>query len=228
MSYRIIPSVNPLLLDEQDRVKCILGVSLNNKSIYDKHFEMIFRWVSQNFGNCKFVIGDYINRITEMIFNDKDEEQAIADSLLIGDEVYNCMTRAIPPEFKNKFDIIRWKDLFDFYPEINEEINNIKYLYDHDDSVNRELTQTATQFIQKSLSKDNSLSLSLNQAIEKSKEYLFEEMAVFSVLIKHGYRVQLYPGTQLKILKSFANGTLKEFNTSLTKGIYIDLNIKKR
>ena len=52
-------------------------------------------------------------------------------------------------------------------------------------------------------------------------------MAVFSVLIEQGYRVQVYPGTQLKILKDLANNKFPNLDNNLTQGIYIDLSVKK-
>ena len=66
--------------------------------------------------------------------------------------------------------------------------------------------------------------VSQSQAIELSVKYLLEEMAVFDILVAQNWQVEIYPGTQLPILKEIAKGDFENVPKHLQKRIFIGLN----
>lgn len=206
---------------------CYLGVSINNTFFYGPHFELLLKWVSSYFDECVILIGDYLNRRNEFIFNNKTEKDAIENSLVLGDELYAKINLIITQLPSQKFKLYRWKQFLDDNPTAMKVKDDLENIYNTNENFKSEILQSCTEYITRLLNKKRTISISKEEAIIQSKEYILEEMAVFSILIEKGFTVQVYPGTQLKVLKDLANGEFPELNTNLKQGIYIDLSVKK-
>ena len=208
--------------------KCYLGVSVNNPFFRDKHLGLLLRWISNHFDECIIIIGDYLHRINETILLGKFGEDAINASMLRGNQLHEIIEVSLTLLPHNKFKVYRWKDILDKHPDIFEEKKKLLSYFTTDEKFRNAIVQSSTEFIDRLSERGESLYLSKEEAIEQSKEYLIEEMAVFSKLIEKDYKVQVYPGTQLSVLKDFANKKFDNLDTNLNEGIYIDLTVKKR
>ena len=60
--------------------------------------------------------------------------------------------------------------------------------------------------------------------VNRLKQYL-EEIAVFSALSEQGWRVELYPGSELAVLVYIARGKCLNVPQGLTKRISVELKI---
>lgn len=207
--------------------KCYLGISVNNPFFRDQNLGLLLKWIANHFDECIIIIGDYLHRINESILHGITGEQAIASSINRGDiieEMLNAFLLILPDD---KFKVYRWKEFLDNNPKSLSEKEKLTTLFSTNKEFRNDILQSCTEFIDRLIARGERLYLTKEEAISQSKEYLLEEMAVFSVLIEQGYRVQVYPGTQLKILKDLANYKFPNIDTNLSQGIYIDLSVKK-
>ncbi|MFN3299833.1 MAG: tRNA-dependent cyclodipeptide synthase [Sediminibacterium sp.] len=208
--------------------KCYLGVSVNNPFFRDKHLGLLLRWIANHFDECIIIIGDYLHRINETILLGKFGDDAINASMLRGNQLHEIIEVALSLLPQNKFKIYRWKDFLDEHPTVYDKKKQLLNYYNESDEFKNAIIQSSTEFIERLSERGEVIYLSKEDAVAQSKEYLIEEMAVFSKLIEEGYKVQVYPGTQLNILKELANKKYKSVDTNLKEGIYIDLTVKKR
>jgi tRNA-dependent cyclodipeptide synthase len=208
--------------------KCYLGVSVNNPFFRDKHFGLLLRWIANHFDECIILIGDYLHRINETILLGKFGDDAINSSMLRGNQLYEILEVALSLLPQNKFTIYRWKDFLDEYPDTQKRKEQLLNYYNENEEFRNAIFQSSTEFIERLSDRGEVIYLSKEEAVVESKEYLIEEMAVFSKLIEQGYKVQVYPGTQLNVLKELANKKYESIDTNLKEGIYIDLTVKKR
>ncbi|MFN8297850.1 MAG: tRNA-dependent cyclodipeptide synthase [Chitinophagales bacterium] len=230
MKYKIkkIDSApNISVLDLAVHRKCYLGISVNNPFFRDKHLGLLLKWIANHFDECVIIIGDYLHRINESILHGESGESAIASSINRGNQIYEILdvTLSILPQ--NKFKLYRWKQFLDENPNALIEKEKLNQLYNSNNNFRQDILQSCADFIDRLIERGERLYLTKEEAINQSKEYLLEEMGVFSVLIAQGYNVQVYPGTQLKILKDLANNKFPEIKSNLTSGVYIDLTVKK-
>lgn len=208
--------------------KCYIGVSLNNPFFYGKHLPLLFKWIAGHFQECIIIIGDHLNRINETILHGKQGEDAIADSLKKGDFLIERIKEAISELDTKKFTIFRWADYIALYPEIFEEKKKLIQYAKIDAELGNAINESSIEFITRLANRNEPMFVSAAEAMICSKEYILEEMAVFTKIIEMGYVVQVYPGTQLEILKKMARGDFPQIQSSLKRGIYIDLTVKKR
>lgn len=230
MKYKVkkiesAPAISVNQLSEYRR--CYLGISINNPFFREQHLGLLLKWISNHFDECIILIGDYLHRINESILYGKTGEDAIASSSIRGEIIQNMLDIAISVLPQNKFKVYRWKDFLDNNPKWQTEKEALITYFNNDKTFHDDIIQSCTEFIDRLIARGEPLYLSKEEAINQSKEYLLEEMAVFSVLIEQGYSVQVYPGTQLKILKDLANNKHQNIKTNLSKGIYVDLTVKK-
>ena len=71
MRYKIrLRSINPKI-DKKEIYsrKCYIGASLNNPFFTGKHFPLLIQWIDNRFPECVIIIGDYLDRYNELIFN---------------------------------------------------------------------------------------------------------------------------------------------------------------
>lgn len=207
--------------------KCYLGISVNNPFFRDQHLGLLLKWIANHFDECTILIGDYLHRINESILHGITGEEAIASSINRGDQIHEMLEIALSMLPDDKFKVYRWKEFLDSNPKSLTEKTKLTALFNTNKDFQKDILQSCTEFIDRLIARGERLYPTKVEAISQSKEYLIEEMAVFSVLIEQGYKVQVYPGTQLKILKDLANKKLSNIDTNLTQGIYIDLTVKK-
>jgi len=230
MKYKIkkIDSAPPLSIDELSSYrKCYLGISINNPFFRDKHLGLLLKWISSHFDECVIIIGDYLHRINEYILHGNYGQEAIDSSVNRGDQIDLILQVALDILPKNKFKIYRWKEFLDLHPQAIPEKDRLTKLFKSHEKFNADIIQSSTEFIERLMQRGEPLYVSKDEAVVLSTEYLLEEMAVFSVLISSGYFVQVYPGTQLTVLKDLANNEFPGLDTNLRDGVYIDLTIKK-
>ncbi len=207
--------------------KCLLGVSVSNPLYQSpEKLEYLFKWLANNFDNVQIIIGDYLNRINENINFGKQGEEAVLKSLYIGELLHSQIEIELKKYPSGKFSIIHWKDFLDNNPKHKDILNTLQNHLLTNPLFRESIETTAKTFIAKNIKKGN-IYLSENLALEKSIQYILEEMAVFSLFIEDGYILQVYPGTTLTILKELANNKHTDIDTNLCNGVYIDLTIKK-
>jgi tRNA-dependent cyclodipeptide synthase len=230
MGYKIkkLESAPPLTVHQLRKYKkCYLGISVNNRFFRDQHLGLLLNWIFNHFDECVIIIGDYLHRINESILHGLTGEEAIASSINRGDQIHEIIDIALTSLPQAKFKVLRWKQFLDKYPNSLVEKDRLAELFAINQDFQKDILQSSSAFVDRLIARGERLYPTRQEAISQSTEYLLEEMAVFSELIKHGYLVQVYPGTQLKILKDLANKKFPTIATNLASGIYVDLIVKK-
>lgn len=205
---------------------CYLGVSINNPFFWGDHLGLLLQWIDKRFPKCQIVIGDYLHRINEIMSNGRNEESAIKASLSLGDKMYERINGNLERMTNNIFTVHRWQDYINDLDTL-DKLHKIFSLFNSNQGFHDGIQQSCKEFIARQIKQGKKLGVSKEKALELSSKYLLEELAVFSTLIEKDYTVQVYPGTQLLILKQLANGEIIEVDTNLKKGIFLDLTVKK-
>lgn len=206
---------------------CFYGISINNPFTWGKHNKLLLEWISQNFSNCIIIIVDYLHRINEQIFFNKNKDDAIEKSMLLGKLIENRFTEDMPNISSNKIKIVHWCDYIESNPKYQLYYNSLKSTFKNDLNFQSNIQYDSKLYVERLISRGESLFLSKEEAIHKSNLYILEELALISCLIENSYTISIYPGTQLNILKELANGNFPDIDTNLNNGIYIDLTVKK-
>jgi tRNA-dependent cyclodipeptide synthase len=205
---------------------CYMGVSLDNLDFYGRTLRALLLWVTNNYEQCLVIIGDFLRRYNEQIFNSIKGEAAEKASLQAG-AAYLDQTREIFSQFSEpKVKIIRWKDCLD-KEEFKKAKKILDNLYDSDEAFRSSLQKDAFSFINRQKRKKQSPKVSTEDAIDISSRYLLEEVAVFSTLSEEGWNIEVYPGPELNVLVEIAKGSFKDIPAGLKKRINIELQIDK-
>jgi tRNA-dependent cyclodipeptide synthase len=229
MKYKIkIRDIHPLSLSATKKFpdKCFLGVSMSNPFFHGKHLAKTLKWVDDNFQECLIVIADHLHRFNEYTFKGKNGTDAENECSQMGNEIHDrikSLTTSLSP---NKFTITHWLPLTQTN-QFLEDLKTINLYFDNNEDFKKSVLKSCKEFIDKQINRGYHIFVKEDDAINKSKNYLLEEMAVFSNLVREGYQVQVYPGTQLMVLKELSDNKFPDINSPLKNGIYIDLTVKK-
>jgi len=214
-------------LDDNIPKVCFLGISMSNPFSHGKFMSLVLKWIDSKFDKCIILIADHLHRFNEYIFKGDTDGGGI-ECIRMGKEIHQRLQDVINKidNTNTKFKIIHWLELLETNEfKINKE--KIDSYFELDENFRKSVIKSCEVFIEKQRNKGYQIHVSQDIAVKRSCDYVLEELAVFSLLIDRGYTVQVYPGTQLQVLKDLANNSFSNLNTSLGKGIYIDLSIKK-
>lgn len=203
--------------------RCYIGISLDNPVFYGNALQAILSWGCERFDYCLVVLGDYLRRYNEYIFNGLKGLPAQQASYKAGD-TFIKETKDIFRQFSEpKMQMTRWKSCLETeeFKKSSEKLNNLYASHlDFKASVQRD----AFSFIKR---KKQKLSVPMQEAIETSSKYLLEEIAVFSSLSERGWKVELYPGPELGVLVDIAKGHYLDIPQGLKERVNVELRVNK-
>ena len=203
---------------------CYIGVSMNNPLFFSKGLPALLKWISSHYPHCTIIVADYLDRLNQQIFNEGlTLEGAINACLENGKRIRYPLQECVTDLHIKNITINHWLKYYE-----KQQVQTIKQqlfyqLYKKSD-LYKCINHSAIEYLKK---KSTRVSLCNDRNIFLSIEYIIEELAVISYLVQTGARVQLYPGTNLPILKKIANKELILSDSNLDQGIYVDLTVKK-
>ena len=204
--------------------QCYIGISLENPVFHSGALETLLLWGTQNFRQCLVVTGDYLLRFNERIFNGLADEAACEAAQRAGDE-FLLETRDLFQRLDNqRISFVRWKPCLQSR-QYRESKAILDKLFADDSDFRASVQRDAFSFIRRQAKANRSFAISKEQAIELSCCYLLEEMAVFSALSEQGWRVELYPGPELKVLVDIAKGKYLNVPNGLKHRVNVELRI---
>jgi len=229
MRYKIrLRSINPKI-DKKEIYsrKCYIGASLNNPFFTGKHFPLLIQWIDNRFPECVIIIGDYLDRYNELIFNKNDKMySAIKTCLRKGTELKKHISNELEKTKKCKFHINHWLEYYN-YSSFQDKLDFLNKVFKSHKDFKDSVLGSCREFIDRQSSKCLKIHVPKEKALNLSSEYIIEELAVFSILAELGFTVQVYPGKQLDVLKKLANTEFDDIDTILKYCIYIDLSVEK-
>jgi len=206
--------------------RCYIGISLDNVVFYGKALQAILSWGAENFDHCLLVLGDYLRRYNEYIFNSLKEQASEKACYEAGDD-YIAKTKDIFQQFnESKIQLTRWKSCLETeeYQKSKTILNN---LYVSLPAFRASVQRDAFLFLKRQKRKNQKLSVPMEEAIEISSRYLLEEIGVFSSLSEQGWKVELYPGPELGVLIDIAKGQYSDIPQGLKERVNVELRISK-
>jgi tRNA-dependent cyclodipeptide synthase len=218
------PKLSAQELNQYKRV--YLGISLKNSVFWEEGFEQILAWAADNFDSCLIVVADYLHRHNERILHGASQEQSIKSALELGKKYVEQLLPKLTNFPAKKFKIVHWQELLaqDAYQKSATLLNEF---YLQNTKFKDSIDKSATHFVKRQQEQGIKFAVSEAQAIDLSIKYLLEEMAVFDILVAQNWQVEIYPGTQLPVLKEIAKGDFENISKNLQKRIFIGLSAAK-
>ena len=219
---KILPKISEGELFSYKR--CYIGISLGNPGFEGKSLSAILEWMVNRFGECLVVVGDHLCRYNEIILNGLKEEAAAKVVSSLGD-LFIARTKQQFKELSDgKIHLTRWKPHLE-----TEQYKGSKTILDALFSNNSEfraaVEKDAASFVRRLMKRNQTLAVGPKEALGLCCEYLLEEIAVFSALSEQGWRVELYPGSELSVLVEIASGKYSGVPKGLKERISVELKV---
>ncbi|MCP5534431.1 MAG: tRNA-dependent cyclodipeptide synthase [Akkermansiaceae bacterium] len=227
MSYTIKRVISNVPKDKVfgDHAVC-MGISLDNPHFRPEPLAGILEFVAERFANCLVFIGDYLYRYDLELIGKTD-----GDPLTSAVERGAAFLREAAPifhrfEHRVNFDLVRLSSLVN-QPEFSDAVLEIRNLYRINPSFRKSLHSTAESFVARKERRGMTLAVSRCEAVMLSVRYLIEEIAFYKILGDMGHRVELYPGSELPILRQIIRGEIRGAPESLVSRSFIELKQKE-
>ncbi len=200
-----------------------LGASMNNLLFKDeKTLNEILEFINSNVNHYCILVGDYLHRYNEIIFNGLNESEAITNTIEKG-QSFSRFFELEAKKHSAKFEFIFSKDIVKT-PGFQDRVNRFFELY----FSNLRFKELVDYTIKVFLRRQNEIKISYSKAEELCKEYLVEELAIFEVLAERGLHVNIYPGNQLPITKEIVSGKLKGVSAALENMQAIEIKFRPK
>jgi tRNA-dependent cyclodipeptide synthase len=207
--------------------RCYIGISLDNPALYGKSLQALLLWGLGNFDQVLVVIGDCLRRYNEQIFNGLSPKEAQTAARSLGDTFLEKTAKFFNQIPTDRLSLIRWQDCLES-AEYKKAKQILDDLFARETAFRASVQRDAWSYIKRQKKTDHALAVSEEIAIELSCSYLLEEIAVFSSLSEQGWKVELYPGPELKVLEEIAKGIYQGIPEGLKDRINVELKNSKR
>jgi tRNA-dependent cyclodipeptide synthase len=187
--------------------KCCVGVSVRNPVFRGSRLSTLINWLRETTDSCLFLVGDTVVRYNLIIQSGSSmkPEEAMVQAQEAGLEQVAALRRAFQPNEANRFHICTISDLF-LDGSIRTHQLALRNVFEKQARFRRSIRITAEGFV-KSLDDMKRLrSVTREQAIQLSMEYLLEELAAYCVIHERGWLVDVYPGPELQVLLEIMDG----------------------
>jgi tRNA-dependent cyclodipeptide synthase len=209
------------------REKCYLGISLENPLFAGDSLRAMLMWATDKFGQCLVMVGDYLARFDEQIITGSDENQAGQLAIKKGD-LFISQTKDIFSGLPAKRVILtRWEEHLQA-EEFKRSKKILDDIFKSDEDFRKSVEHDALSFVERQKKHNQHLALEADAALQFCCRYIMEEVAVFSSLSEQGWTVELYPGSELRVLAEVAKGRYPRVPKGLKDRISVELKISRR
>jgi len=184
--------------------KAYLGLSINNRVFQQiQPLTEILEFLNSHVSNVALLVGDNLHRYNEMIYSGLDEvsakEIASIKSLRAIDLFFEVLA-----QFENlKVDVIRTSDYTDDI-SLLDSIGKFNLIYSSNPPFKKLIDCTVDIF----LKRQTSVAIDIDEAKILCKNYILEELAIFEIIARNGYKINIYPGNQLPVIKELVTKKL--------------------
>lgn len=222
---KILPRISTS--DLFSRKKCYLGISLENPLFAGDSLKAMLLWAAEKFEQCLVIVGDYLARFDEQIITGCDENHAGKLAIKRGDlfisqtrEIFGCLPA-------DKVRLTRWKE----HLQTEEFIRSKRMLddiFESNKDFRKSVEYDASSFVERQKKHNKHLAADADVALRLCCRYILEEIAVFSMLSERGWGVELYPGSELRVLTEVAKGRYPNMPMGLKNRINVELKIHQK
>lgn len=204
--------------------KCYIGISLTNPIFEKGNLEALLRWADAKFEQCLVVLGDDLCRFNQTIRFGSEADEALQAAHRIGEAFVERTSDLFAQFDPEKMRLIRWSENLDDDLFAGSK-SAIDKLFNSDAEFKEMVKVDALSFVDRLKSRSKDIAVDDARAIELCCEYLLEEIAVFNMLSEKGWRVELYPGSELHVLAEIAKGRFPDVPSGLNNRINVELKI---
>ncbi len=204
--------------------RCYIGISLDNPGFHGKSLQALLLWGIGNFERCLVVVGDYLCRFNEQIFNRSDRAEAAKAARRLGDSFMHRTSQFFEQIPTRRLVVSRWEACLQSN-EYKKAKVVIDELFASESAFRASVQRDAFSFVKRQARRNQKPIVTTEEAIELSCRYLLEEITVFAALSAQGWEVELYPGPELGVLVDIAKGEYARVPQGLTKRINVELAI---
>jgi len=191
--------------------KAYLGMSMGNR-IFQSPESLIELWqyIASHTSHLTILVGDHLHRYNLQIFEGLSEKSAIDIAEEQGRRLVNIFMNTIGHTSPKEYHFLYTKSLMVHFA-FDSKMTKFKMLYDSDPTFAALIEYTVNVFLRR----HKEIKVSTEKAKNLCRLYLFEELVIFEILASEGYKVNIYPGNQLPIIKEIVTGKLKNVSEQL-------------
>jgi tRNA-dependent cyclodipeptide synthase len=205
--------------------RCYLGVSLEQEAFEDDRLSGMLDWIASRADACRILIGGELHRINLMIWDGLSKEDALKKARKLGKEFEGRCRLLIHKYLEGLFSMAHWSGLT-IHEKFPKYLNELQILARDNKDFSKTIEKTAEGYLMRQIQHGRILRCSHVEALQFSREYIFEEIAVFAVLASEGWSVDIYPGPELPILVEIAQGKYEKAPEPLMCRINIELAVR--
>ena len=222
---KILPRISePELFSHK---KCYLGISLENPIFEGEALKAMLVWAADKFEHCLVIIGDYLSRFNERILSGCDETRAGRQAIERGDLFVSRTKELFSSLPAEKIRLSRWRE----HLQAEEYVRAKKVLdkiFETDSKFKASVEYDALSFVERQKKHNQHLAIDADEALHLCCRYILEEVAVFNSLSERGWDVELYPGSELRVLAEVAKGRYPNVPNGLKNRISVELKISRK
>jgi len=209
------------------REKCYLGISLENPLFEGDSLKAMLMWAAEKFGQCLVIVGDYLSRFDEQIITGCDENRAGQLAIKKGDLFISQTKDTFSGSPAERVILTRWKEHLQA-EEFKRSKKILDDIFESDEDFRKSVEYDALSFVERQKKHNQHPAVEADVALRLCCRYIMEEVAVFSSLSELGWGVELYPGSELRVLAEVARGRYPRVPKGLKDRISVELKISRR
>jgi tRNA-dependent cyclodipeptide synthase len=206
---------------------CYLGVSLETRPFNRPMLDATVTWIAAHFTQCAVFIGDSLHRLTLQIVKEISPEEAATAAYELGSRFIEGTNGLFSSFNVCRFGFIRGFDIQSAQEFINYEAI-LNELFETDQEFKASIKRSAVSFINRRRYDLIRASTTRERMIALSCKYIIEEMAIFACLVRGGWQVEVYPGSELPVLVEVAEGRYGRVPDPLKSRVNVALKISAR
>lgn len=202
-----------------------MSMSINNTVFHNEDtLRTVLETISDNCNSCSIIVGDYLHRYNEELISEGNLKDVIKKALDKGRKLVDLFKKVLNNSNVNTNYTIHYTKDFLSHPQFSEKMDHFQRLH----KSNKDFKGLTEYTIEVFLRRQNNRKVSLEKAKELCRLYLFEELVIFEILAEEGYKVNIYPGNQLPIIKAIVTGQLKNVSKPLESIQAIEIKFRPK
>lgn len=206
---------------------CFIAISLTNKFFYGEKLNIILNYLFENFHNCLILIADDLYRHNVSIEKKKYGQEALEEARKMG-RIFKAELQSklkIYPD--HKFIVKHW---IEFTDRADYRISKrlLEDLMLNNSTFNKSIINTANEYLDRLMSRIDIDKNRREECLHHSIEFLLEEMAVYNLVVKDGFEIDIYPGSYLPVLHDISKGIYRNSPKFLAHKVNVEIKLVKK
>ncbi len=183
-----------------------IGVSIGNPNFGGSRLRALLEWVSGHVASCCLLVGIEVSRWTFMIERGVSEAEAVAIAARHARRQLADLRRSIATLPHSTVFRITTDTELRSHERFAPALDNLRKLSRKNERFAQLVELSAREYCERRFTRGRPIAVTFETALELSRQFILEELAIFSVLVALGFPIEIYPGPELPVLAAIANG----------------------